>query len=515
MAAIPSSPSQLFDELLPSAIARAPKAAGEVGAKYVFKLSGEGGGTWTVDLKPPSASITRGIQAGADCVIEVSAADFLQMLRNPAMGMQLFMEGKLRVSGDPMMAMRLQKLFALETNNSSASKVNPKSIAVSDSENSVHISSIKRGPIVALELNNFRSFKTLTLNGLTRINLLVGPNNCGKTSVLEAAEILLSAGNPRTLWRSLARRNERLLSSVETTQPSTRPVRELDVSHLFHGHRLTQGSRLVIRGRNGTPLSVAYEIVPAYAADNDYQAELPLASTVDPGQLSALAIHDDIERGEARAVVPLSPSGGLSLEPLRRLWSSKWRDITQPINFIGTEGIETYELSRAWDDIVLTPEESQVIQALQIIEPDIERLAFVADSGASSSIFIKLKGSDARLPLGSMGDGVKRLLALAITMVRSAGGYLLFDEIDTGLHYSIMSEMWRLVVQTAKRLNIQIFVTTHSQDCVYALAWLYEQNPELAKEISLHRIDRGEPTTVAYSAREIEAAARHHLEVRG
>jgi ABC-type branched-subunit amino acid transport system ATPase component len=489
----------------------------EVGSTYVFKLPGDGGGTWTVNLKAPKPGISRGAQAGADCVIETTAADFTQMMQNPAMGMTLFMQGRLMVSGDPLLAMKLQKLFALvsEDQSPAGTSVKPPSPSASEPGNPIRLPPVRRGPLASMELSSFRSFRSLSLNGLTRVNLLVGPNNCGKTSVLEAAEILLSAGNPRVLWRALARRNEKLLAAIEATQSSVRPVRELDVSHLFYGHRLSQGSRLSVRGKNGNALSVAYEIVPAYAADSDYQTELPIPSTVDAGQLLALAIYDDTERGDARAVVPLSSAGGLSLEPIRRLWSNKWRDVIQPINFIGTDGIEAYELSRAWDEIVLTPEEGQVLQALQIIEPEIERLAFVADAGSSSSIFVKLKGSDARLPLGSMGDGVKRLLALAITLVRSAGGYLLFDEIDSGLHYSVMPEMWRLVVQTAQRLNIQVFATTHSQDCVYALAWLYEQSPKLAKDISLHRIDRGETTTVAYSASEVASAARHHLEVRG
>ena len=53
------------------------------------------------------------MQAGAQCTIEVQHSDFINMLQNPALGMQLFMQGKLRVSGEPMLAMKLQKLFSL------------------------------------------------------------------------------------------------------------------------------------------------------------------------------------------------------------------------------------------------------------------------------------------------------------------------------------------------------------------------------------------------------------------
>ncbi len=113
MATTPTSASHLFDQLLPEALKLNPDKAREVGAIYVFKVSGDGGGEWTVDLKAETPAIVKGAQPGANCTIEVTNEDFTKMLGNPALGMQLFMQGKLKVSGDPMLAMKLQKLFSL------------------------------------------------------------------------------------------------------------------------------------------------------------------------------------------------------------------------------------------------------------------------------------------------------------------------------------------------------------------------------------------------------------------
>jgi putative sterol carrier protein len=113
MAVIPKSAGELFDTLMPAAIAKNPDAARQVNAVYVFKIAGDGGGEWTVDLASATPSIQKGVQPGAQCTIEVQHSDFINMLQNPALGMQLFMQGKLRVSGDPMLAMKLQKLFSL------------------------------------------------------------------------------------------------------------------------------------------------------------------------------------------------------------------------------------------------------------------------------------------------------------------------------------------------------------------------------------------------------------------
>jgi hypothetical protein len=75
--------------------------------------------------------------------------------------------------------------------------------------------------------------------------------------------------------------------------------------------------------------------------------------------------------------------------------------------------------------------------------------------------------------------------------------------------------MWRLVVETARRLNVQVFATTHSGDCTRALAWLQSDAPELAAEVSVHRIEKNVAEAVRYSAEDLQIAAQHHIEIRG
>ena len=184
--------------------------------------------------------------------------------------------------------------------------------------------------------------------------------------------------------------------------------------------------------------------------------------------------------------------------------------------FLGTEGAPASSLQQIWDSLVLTSEEEKVTAAMKIIEPSIERLAFTSrETRLSSVAFVKLAGEDERVPLGSLGDGIRRLLALAIFLARASGGVLLVDEIDTGLHWTTLESMWRFVVETARRLDVQVFATSHSGDCVRALAWLHLDDPDLASEVSVYRMEKGLEAAVLYSAAEIETAARHHIEVRG
>ena len=108
---MPKDAQELFDVLVPQGLQQYPDKAREINAIYAFKIQGEGGGEWTVDLTKNPPTCVRGDNGTAQCTVEVSHDDFKQMLADPNAGMQLYFQGKLRVSGDPMLAMKLQQLF--------------------------------------------------------------------------------------------------------------------------------------------------------------------------------------------------------------------------------------------------------------------------------------------------------------------------------------------------------------------------------------------------------------------
>lgn len=109
--ALPKDARELFDEQVPKALAKNPDKALEVKAIYCFKIAGEGGGEWTVDLSNDPPSCKQGDDGNAQCTIEVAHEDFKTMLGDAQAGMQLFLQGKLKVSGDPGLATKLREFF--------------------------------------------------------------------------------------------------------------------------------------------------------------------------------------------------------------------------------------------------------------------------------------------------------------------------------------------------------------------------------------------------------------------
>lgn len=362
--------------------------------------------------------------------------------------------------------------------------------------------------ITGMTISGFRTFAELRIDQLTRVNLFVGTNNAGKTSVLEAAELAV-VGTPVGLRRSLFRRAEEVLVSREERGGVLGPA--LDPSHLFHSHALFVGKSFSILAEGEIQRWVRCRVVET---ESEGEADEDEAVSAEAEPLApALALSFESHYIPEEKTVRLTPYG--SLPEVRRLLLYSPPEPSPLVNFLGTEAVTAPRLGQLWDAVVLTPEEERVVDALRIIEPRIERIAFLGEGRQSSrSIFLKLSDSERRLPLGSVGDGLKRLLALTLRLFSARGGFLLVDEIDTGLHYSVMADMWRLIIEAARRLDVQVLATTHSLDCVRALAWVREQSPDAAGEATLHRIEKDARKTVVYDMNELAIAARNHIEVR-
>lgn len=377
-----------------------------------------------------------------------------------------------------------------------------------------------------LEIRQYRGFKSFSLSSLKRVNLLVGKNNCGKTSILEALEFLSSNGNPSVLVRPAGRRGENKFENEDS--PSFSRETFSDISHLFFGRRLEPGVSFSISSNEGAE-QLSVELLH-YPEDAELEAELSYSSPGD-GQQRFSLFEDDSEQipavwlritGNVPDGLPLFPvteNGSLSLPRLRRLQRSRFDNVSglSPTRLLTPESLQPSSMRGMWDRVISEGRETEVIEAMKLLEDDIVSIHFLT-SGAyrntPGGVLVGLRGNSSRLPLGSFGDGMRRLLALSLSLVRTAGGFLLIDEIDTGLHFSVMEEMWKLVVNTAKRSNIQVFATTHSYDCIQGFASLLKSCPDFVSEVSIQKIDSSLDKAVNLDADQIEVAVRQGIEVR-
>ncbi len=213
--------------------------------------------------------------------------------------------------------------------------------------------------------------------------------------------------------------------------------------------------------------------------------------------------------------VQLLPNYGISQDKLR-LYA---QPIATHVYFIGSSSLASYEMVETFNQIVLTPDEELVNEAIKIIEPTVKRIAAIGMGGTKdrsvySNFFVLRSDINQRVPLGNMGEGMSRMLGLALGLVNAKGGILLVDDIDTGLHFSTMVGMWKMIWETAKRLNIQVFATTHNSDCWTSLAEIARSQDAAEQGITIHRIEKGKDRSIVFNDRKIVIAADQEIEVR-
>ena len=368
----------------------------------------------------------------------------------------------------------------------------------------------------SIRIQGYRGLESFQIQGLGRVNLLVGANNCGKTSILECIELLRSPGTPRVLSNIARRRGEWGYSSEEDpTAPLGTRSDGLDVSHIFANREL--GGRIRIESdRSGDILGASwnntvtvYTEGPTVRNYDEWSAEVP-----EGAEDERLVLHVEWSDPDHHYKATLTDEG-LLFRP--RLPIRGRNGSSNTVQFVRTSGMTAADVFRAFSKFVLTPKERAITKALRIVEPAIERIAPVADDrgrfdrNAPGGVVLKLREVVDRVPIGSLGDGMWRMLGLALSLANSEGGVLLVDEIDTGFHFSVMEEMWRMINEQAGMLAVQVFATTHSRDCYESLAAIAKSEPG---EVTIQRIDRSRNEAVRFSREAILAAAERGIEVR-
>lgn len=327
----------------------------------------------------------------------------------------------------------------------------------------------------SLLIKNFRLLAHLEVPKLGRVNLMVGKNNSGKSTVLEALRIY--AGNAqRPLLESIAQEHDeryRMRESETLDEDTLMPFQDF-----FPGRSFPQDDTAIEIG-SCIDSADRLQISHALMEESLGEPEVLEGETINRIRRRYIPKFEvDLFSGDLQQVI-LVRKGERLLPPLKLL-----NGVRRPTAYdlssvscslVPTQFISMDELADEWDRIVFTEQEAVVKRALQVIEPRFENLTFVrADGYSPSSVrprpsrtaMVKLNGDDRPVPLNSMGDGMLRVLQLALKLFAAKGGFLLIDEFENGLHYSVQEKVWALLFEVAERHNIQIFATTHSWDCI-------------------------------------------------
>lgn len=338
----------------------------------------------------------------------------------------------------------------------------------------------------SFQIHNFRLFQHLEVKKLSRVNLIVGKNNSGKSTFLEAVELYASNASATVMLELVESRQETWFSEAQGHSLNfiSNPVR-----HLFFGHKLPS------LGGDGISLGEVSSNIKLRIGAGAYLNKNDDEGTIRKIRISDVEFDEDIsnvevfivaEEGErTRRIFRLDRN----LRDIRRssriLYQRQESDFKYTWQIVSTANMPNRKLAALWDLTSLTDLESEVISALRLIDNRVTGVAFVEDVSRGTSIddirvpLVKIKGIDEPLPLKSMGDGMTRLFHIIVALVNARNGLLLIDEFENGLHWSVQPKVWDIVFQLSERLNVQIFATTHSRDCINGFYQAWNNYPTL------------------------------------
>lgn len=356
-----------------------------------------------------------------------------------------------------------------------------------------------------LTVQNYRCFEDFHIDGLERVNLFVGNNNSGKTSLLESVYLFVNPDKKQTLFEIIDNRINYLY--IENT--SFYPIR-----HLFYNHEFSIKSSIYIESKNELEQKTLVNFSHSPYAIKNYNLSSPYLEICDSQPMDINGQISFQKLGNRSSMINIEDKEYIKITTANI--REKYKQFESRVNNILVSANRLFfeKVAFMWDSIVLTSKENKIIEALNILDKDLERISF-SSSKSTNLIRLKLKYTENPVPLSSMGEGMYRILALAMSLVTAENGVLLVDEIETGLHYEAQTDMWRLILETAKELNVQVFATTHSWDCIAAFQEALSQVED--KSIGkLFRLDNkyGKIRAVEYNAEDLDIAVRNSIEVR-
>ncbi|MCX7012289.1 MAG: ATP-binding protein [Candidatus Sumerlaeota bacterium] len=153
-----------------------------------------------------------------------------------------------------------------------------------------------------------------------------------------------------------------------------------------------------------------------------------------------------------------------------------------------------------------------LLVSLRVIDPRITRIRTI--TVGQIPVIHGDVGLGRMLPLTLLGEGLQRMASLLLAIATTAGGIVLIDEIENGLHHSVLPKVWRAIADAAKRFDVQVFATTHSYECIGAAHAAFEAQSDY--DFRLHRLEsiKGEVKAISYDRETLGVAMDAYMEVR-
>lgn len=299
-----------------------------------------------------------------------------------------------------------------------------------------------------IDVRNYRGIRSLQMDGLQRVNIVLGNNNSGKSSLLEAVLLLLGVNSPTlpiemNFSRNYEHQNKEDLSLFFHDLNKESPI-------LLHG-KLEDGSvqKVEINYFEEAIHEVKAKEIKTGELTSTISYGLHFTQTGSGGNHSSRLVYNTLEK-------KINTEGSSASNTSKQAYY-----IAPRYNF--------NDFISHFNQIVADKEKSFVIEALGHIEPRITDVTVIGEK-----VMVDV-GLPRLIPINLMGDGTRKLFTIVTALYQAKGNILVIDEIDNGLYYKSMKSLWKAVLEMSSKYDIQVFASTHSVDSLRALNTLLDE----------------------------------------
>ena len=368
-----------------------------------------------------------------------------------------------------------------------------------------------------IQIQRFRGINNCTIDKLGKhVNLFVGRNNCGKTSVLDAIFLLTGMSNADLIRRINILREYRY---SDFTNLAVLNFYNFDITkniNLQCDEDTTTKRELIISPIIDEDLNnIKIDSISNQTENKIIKLELKFSkregALTNTEYVSIGEDDNNIESIESSEKKSNRKQNSTNFPQFKITKPDRYKESIDCV-FLNSKYSLTIE-NKTLSSIIENKQKDIIINSLNRIDSKITDIAIIGNN-----VLIDV-GLNKLIPLEVLGDGIRKLLTIITAIYKCKDGIVLIDEIDNGLHYSSMSVLWDTILYSAKEFNVQIFATTHNIDSLKALKSVLEITEYISEQenIACYRLrhsDNDELVAYRYDFEELGLAIDMEHEIR-
>ena len=339
--------------------------------------------------------------------------------------------------------------------------------------------------INSLHIKSFRGLKNIVINKCCDINLILGDNNAGKTSLLES--IYLLKNNDLYNFSAVAKCRQEAatqnISNIRFMYPigsnsieinAVTSKEEINFRSTYEIKQITFDKNIYFEEGNNPAQTVVDGILRKVIETTKYDGK-------NVKQIvGEICYNDDVYK---YALIDLDFYGKI----VKNNKNENRIIYVSPSNHYNLSTINISRLLKNKNYHTI------LVELLRLFDPSIEDILILQSDGlfGVSEIHIRRKGKEEAEPINLFGDGMKKAIALATYVVDAAGGILLIDEIETSLHHSLFNDVFAFLLLAAKRFNVQLFIATHNIEAIDSILNVNEERLDNTCLVTLRLNEQG------------------------